>query len=144
MFEYIDFCFPSTEYNKLLVHFTINDIKFAEKSVDTRMLYEMKKGKSCLDENSDVNTLIEVNAGGPYGSAQLKSVQEESDKVIKDVVSERSETGRDWFKAHIKIEAFDDEPWTARAAIKGSQTFTFMPSIVFKAGRADIRREIKY
>jgi len=144
MFEYINHCFPSEEYNKLVVHFTINDIKFAEKSVDNRMLYEMKMGKSALDEDSGVIAQIKVNAGGPYGSAELKGVQDESNSVLKNVLTPNNKITSDWFKACINIEAHEEEPWTARAAVKESQIFTFLSSIVFKGGRADIRREVKY
>ncbi|KAL3922899.1 MAG: hypothetical protein SGPRY_004392, partial [Prymnesium sp.] len=40
MFHYIDHFFPDDEYNKLVVHFTINDLEYAERSVDARMLGE--------------------------------------------------------------------------------------------------------
>lgn len=40
MFRYVDHFFPEEEYRKLVVHFTINDIQFAERSVDSRMLNE--------------------------------------------------------------------------------------------------------
>eukprot|EP00961_Rhodomonas_salina_P088861 1195573-Rhodomonas_salina.2 len=33
MFKYVDHFFPDEEYNKLVVHFTINDIAFAEVSL---------------------------------------------------------------------------------------------------------------
>ena len=34
MYEYVDSLFPDEEYNKLVCHFSINDIAFAETSVD--------------------------------------------------------------------------------------------------------------
>ena len=48
MFDYMNYCFPSDQYNKLVIHFTVNDIGFAQASVDTRMLNEMKLGKEAL------------------------------------------------------------------------------------------------
>lgn len=46
MFKYVDQFFPEGEYRKLVVHFTINDISFAEQSVDTRMVKEMADGRA--------------------------------------------------------------------------------------------------
>mmetsp|Transcript_26213 Transcript_26213/g.44234 ORF Transcript_26213/g.44234 Transcript_26213/m.44234 type:complete len:298 (-) Transcript_26213:8-901(-) len=48
MYDYVNHCFPAETYNKLVVHFVINDISFAERSVDLRMLKEMKNGKIAL------------------------------------------------------------------------------------------------
>lgn len=145
MFEYVNHCFPSSEYNKLLIYFTINDISFAEKSVDNRMQFEMKSGKTALDSEDDVVALIRANAGGPYGAAQLKTVQAESDDVVNSVLNGNSQDiAKDWFRAILSVEAHEDEPWKIRPAKDGTQEFSFASSIVFKAGRADIRREVTF
>jgi hypothetical protein len=145
MFDYVNYCFPSSDYNKLLIYFTINDISFAEKSVDTRMQYEMKAGKAALDAEEDVIAQIRVNAGGPYGAAQLRTVQAESDNVVNSVLSgENTDVIQDWHRAILSVEAHDDEPWKIRPSSGGIQEFTFASSIVFKAGRADIRREVNF
>jgi hypothetical protein len=80
MFKYVDQFFPEDKYRKLVVHFTINDIAFAETSVDTRMNKEMADGRAAL-KTGDARAMIRANAGGPYGSAVLKGVQADSDKV---------------------------------------------------------------
>lgn len=67
MFHYVDSFFPSEEYNKLALHFTINDLSHAESSVDTRMVREMKGGIEALN-SGDMDKVIKANAGGPYGS----------------------------------------------------------------------------
>ena len=70
MFEYIDHFFPGDEYNKLLVHFAINDVSFAETSVDRRMEKEMSDGQLALERLKDGSGstlgIIAANAGGPY------------------------------------------------------------------------------
>ena len=45
-YEYVEKIFAShpAEYRKLVVHFTIDDRKHAERSVDGRMIEEMKAG----------------------------------------------------------------------------------------------------
>ena len=48
MFHYVDSFFPSEEYNKLALHFTINDLSHAETSVDKRMVREMREGIQAL------------------------------------------------------------------------------------------------
>ena len=165
MFDYMNYCFPSDHYHRLVVHFTIDDIRFAEKSVDRRMLTEMEAGRrSILDEgdndilvimmivimmiviiNSDNNNYnydnsddddnnttgggvvsqIAANAGGPYGSSQLRSVQSDSDKVASKVFNGDSTVASGWFKASISITACDHGPWTIRANSEGSQVFSF-------------------
>eukprot|EP00441_Pelagodinium_beii_P001170 CAMPEP_0197700422 /NCGR_PEP_ID=MMETSP1338-20131121/121955_1 /TAXON_ID=43686 ORGANISM="Pelagodinium beii, Strain RCC1491" /NCGR_SAMPLE_ID=MMETSP1338 /ASSEMBLY_ACC=CAM_ASM_000754 /LENGTH=326 /DNA_ID=CAMNT_0043284033 /DNA_START=79 /DNA_END=1055 /DNA_ORIENTATION=+ len=87
MFRYIDHCFPDDSYRKLVLHFDINDISFAEKSVDSRMLREMADGRLALAGSTQ--DIIKVNAGGPYGSQVLQSVQADSNKVWDEVLSGR-------------------------------------------------------
>lgn len=84
--RYVDQFFPSSSgYRKLVVHFTINDLSFAERSVDTRMAKEMADGAAALLEPS-VAATIEANAGGPYGSAALPAVQAASEAVWASVL----------------------------------------------------------
>jgi len=128
MFEYIQSFFP-LHYNKLALRFVINDISCAEKSVDSRMIREMKEGvkvvlsKEKIDDNSDThaireNTLeiIRANAGGPYGSSVLRGVQADSDKVWKEkVMNDEVDVGNDWYKACIQILANKEADWQACA-----------------------------
>lgn len=118
MFHYVDSFFPSEEYNKLALHFTINDLSHAESSVDTRMVREMKAGIEALN-SGDMDKVINANAGGPYGSEVLKGIQRDSDAVWDTIISEDAEgdVGQDWFKASINIEAKADEDWTANAIL---------------------------
>mmetsp|Transcript_58815 Transcript_58815/g.161412 ORF Transcript_58815/g.161412 Transcript_58815/m.161412 type:complete len:258 (+) Transcript_58815:47-820(+) len=113
MFRYIDHFFPDESYRKLVVHFTINDIEFAERSVDGRMLGEMADGRAAL-ATADALQVIRANAGGPYGSAALRGVQADSDKVW-EAVKAGGDAGASWYKASIAISASATEPWTVRA-----------------------------
>lgn len=82
----MDQFFPAASgYRKLVVHFTINDLTFAERSVDSRMAKEMADGAAALLD-SNVAATIEANAGGPYGSAALANVQEASENVWASVL----------------------------------------------------------
>ena len=113
MFRYIDHFFPDDRYNKLVVHFTINDIGFAERSVDTRMLGEMAHGRAAL-ASGDPREIIRANAGGPYGSAALRGVQADSTAVWQKVKA-GGDAGDSWYKASIAITAHESEPWTVTA-----------------------------
>eukprot|EP00607_Mallomonas_marina_P004399 CAMPEP_0182436910 /NCGR_PEP_ID=MMETSP1167-20130531/84369_1 /TAXON_ID=2988 /ORGANISM="Mallomonas Sp, Strain CCMP3275" /LENGTH=431 /DNA_ID=CAMNT_0024629591 /DNA_START=1 /DNA_END=1296 /DNA_ORIENTATION=+ len=137
MFRYIDHLFPEeslNEYRKLVVHFTINDITFAEKSVDIRMQQEMQDGQTaksildrCITDNTDtlnsVRAIIKANAGGPYGSEVLQGVQTDSDAVWRTITCPTADTtdkdaetvGRDWYKASIHINAYAEKDWEAHA-----------------------------
>ena len=125
MFHYVDSFFPSDQYNKLALHFTINDLSHAESSVDSRMVKEMKDGIEAL-QSGDVQRIIKANAGGPYGSEVLKGIQRDSDVVWDKIVSEDGENdvGSDWFKASISIEAKKDEDWTASAVTPDGKSGT--------------------
>uniref|UniRef100_A0A7S3QDC4 Uncharacterized protein n=1 Tax=Chaetoceros debilis TaxID=122233 RepID=A0A7S3QDC4_9STRA len=128
MFHYVDSFFPSDKYNKLALHFTINDLSHAESSVDNRMVQEMREGIKAL-KSGDVDKIIKANAGGPYGSEVLKGIQKDSDAVWDKIIEGNDEVGGDWFKASIKIEAKKDEDWTANAVLSdGSpgKVFTFV------------------
>jgi len=116
MFHYINHFFPD-RYNKLALHFTINDLRFAKQSVDERMENEMMTGKASL-ESDDVVQLIYANVGGPYGSEALEGVQEDSDRVWNEVIMNENEDGgvvKDWYKASMRINAYDSKPWTIQA-----------------------------
>ncbi len=129
MFHYVDSFFSSDKYNKLALHFTINDLSFAESSVDNRMVQEMKDGIKALN-SGDVEKIIKANAGGPYGSEVLKGIQRDSDDVWDKIISEStgSDVGSDWYKASIQIDAKKDADWTASAVLPDGSlgtTFTF-------------------
>ena len=117
MFHYVDHFFGSTagndNYNKLALHFTINDLSCAQTSVDTRMVREIKTGITAID-NQNVFDIIYANAGGPYGSEVLPGVQQASDDVWDTQVLTGA-VGQDWYKATIAIHAHPTEPWTAQA-----------------------------
>lgn len=137
MFQYIDHCFPKEQYRRLVVHFTINNLAFAEKSVDTRMRNEMRAGRLALKQlqsGSSKNNeeevlslhqaLVGANEGGPYGSAQLAGVQKASNEVWERVSNNGIKDGdyaskinraEAWYRASIKIIASDTEPWKAQA-----------------------------
>ncbi len=137
MFHYIDMFFPNEEYNKLVLHFEINDLGRAEESVDKRMVREMEDGVKVLLQGGGVNVrdLIDVNAGGPYGSEVLSGIQKDSDAVWSSIIEnqgsdndEPKKVGHDWFKASIKINASANQDWTARAILPNGdegEVFTF-------------------
>lgn len=127
MFHYVDHCFPDDEYRKLVVRFEVNDIKFAEKSVDARMKREMYGGREALRNGGEARAIIKANMGGPYGSKVLKGVQRQGDRVWKELVLD-GKVGESWYKAVIKIIAAEPpESWTAVApkSLKHEQ-FTFI------------------
>ena len=74
MFHYIDHFFPAATYNKLALHFTINDLQCAKTSVDQRMIDEIQSGIAALDKNN-IFDIINANVGGPYGSEVLAEIQ---------------------------------------------------------------------
>ena len=122
MFHYIDHFFFNEKYNKLAIHFTINDLSYAKQSVDDRMIKEMKMGKAAL-ESEDLLEVIYANAGGPYGSEVLDGVQADSDRVWNDVIMKAGDGGKkgvgeDWYKASLRVNAYDDKPWTIQAVKK--------------------------
>ncbi|VEU39840.1 unnamed protein product [Pseudo-nitzschia multistriata] len=114
MFHYVDHFFgENTSYNKLALHFTINDLTFAKQSVDRRMIDEIQRGSQALG-NSNVFDIVYTNQGGPYGSKVLDGVQADSDRVWESEVLSGN-VGEDWYKATIAINAHETEPWTAQA-----------------------------
>lgn len=96
MFHYVDHFFDAAKYNKLALHFTINDLSHAQESVDKRMIKEIQIGAKAV-QNEDAFEVVYANAGGPYGSKVLKGVQEDSEKVWQEKVL-KGEVGEDWFK----------------------------------------------
>lgn len=94
------------------MHFSINDISYAERSVDSRMAKEMKDGRAAA--SGSTLSMIRANAGGPYGSAVLKGVQADSQKVWEGIKGGGEGVGVTWFKAGISIEGGDEE-WKVRA-----------------------------
>ena len=116
MFHYMDHFFPNEKYNKLALHFTINNLTHAMQSVDARMVHEMKMGKLAV-ESEDVMEVIYANVGGPYGSEVLRGVQEDSDRVWEEVVKSNGAggCGDGWYLATMRINASNEKPWTIQA-----------------------------
>jgi hypothetical protein len=123
-------------YNKLALHFVINDLTQAQESVDQRMIREIEHGIQAVssttttqhDTDTDTATgggnvvwdVIYTNQGGPYGSDVLPVVQQDSDQVWNDQVANpaTATVGQDWYKATIQIHAHGAaQPWTARAVL---------------------------
>ena len=141
MYQYVDQLFPgeSSGYRKLVLNFGINDISYAEKSVDTRMEREMKLGQAALRRVGEECSaeagvaLIRANAGGPYGSAVLAGVQADSTRVWQTILQgKEGDVGSSWAKASIAIDADESKPWRARAVPSDASapkpdTFEFTP-----------------
>lgn len=120
MYDYVNTFFSDEDYRKLVVHFTINELSYAEESVDRRMLKEMKDGAKALQRgDTDPIDIVNANAGGPYGSAQLKSVQEASNQVWNKIEKGESIVNS-WCKARLFINASNDQEWTCEV---GNQSF---------------------
>jgi hypothetical protein len=113
MFHYIDHFFDNSQYNKLALHFTINDLECAQQSVDRRMTEEIQVGAKAV-KSQNASDIVYANAGGPYGSKVLPGVQRDSEKVWQNEVLTGA-VGSDWFKATIAINAHPTDPWTAQA-----------------------------
>ena len=124
MYKYVDTFFPDGAYRKLVLNFEIDDISFAERSVDVRMAREMVTGKAALEDGTSP-AIVSVNAGGPYGSAVLAGVQADSRKVWRYIGEGVDGVASTWFKASIVIEADADKSWRARAAGTGNTSFEF-------------------
>lgn len=115
--------FDSTNYRKLVLNFEISDLELAKDSVDERMIGEIQRG---VQAGYDVKNVVDVNAGGPYGSEVLEGVERDA----KDVWRKVSTDGRldDWYKASIHIHAQTDESWSAQARLPNGNlgtSFTF-------------------
>jgi len=126
MFHYVDHFFDASKYNKLALHFTINDLECAKQSVDRRMTQEIQNGAKAI-KTQDAFDITYTNAGGPYGSKVLPGIQEASDEVWQTRVM-GGEVGSSWYKATIAINAHPTEPWTAQAVKPDgslSRKFTF-------------------
>lgn len=122
MFTYVDHLFPDDSYRKIVLRFEINDIGFAEASVDTRMLGEMRDGQAALKQSAAARQLVNINAGGPYGSKALAGVQADSDARWEEVL--RGDLAKSWHRAVFSITARADAEWTVQA--KGAdETFVF-------------------
>jgi hypothetical protein len=114
MFHYVDHFFDdTTDYNKLALHFTVNDLACAQQSVDRRMIQEIQAGAKAI-ESGNAFDVVYTNEGGPYGSKVLAGVQKDSDHVWEEEVMS-GKVGQDWYKATIAINAHPTEPWTAQA-----------------------------
>ena len=126
MFEYVDHFFPDDRYRKLALNFEIEDLAFAERSVDSRMLGEMARGKAAAAAG-DARAVVDANAGGPYGSAVLAGVQRDSRACWAKVAAGDAGVGATWHMASLAISPSDDAPWTLRAAAAGATSFAYSP-----------------
>lgn len=126
MFEYVDHFFPDDHYRKLALNFEIEDLGFAERSVDSRMLGEMARGKAAAAAG-DARAVVDANAGGPYGSAVLAGVQRDSRACWARVAAGDAGVGATWHMASLAISPSDDAPWTLRAATAGATSFAYSP-----------------
>jgi hypothetical protein len=117
MFDYIDFLYNDNSFNKLALHFSINHIHHAERSVDMRMSYEMRAAGDIANKAKEVGarSIVKVNAGGPYyGSEVLAGVQADSDKVWSQVINRQD----NWMKASIMINgSTDPADWSVQAIL---------------------------
>ena len=127
MFSYIDHFFDDDSYRKLALNFEIDDITFAEASVDRRMAGEMERGRSAV-ESGDAGRVVDANQGGPYGSAVLAGVQAASRETWQRIVNNEADgVGASWYKAAFRITPHADEPWTLAADVDGATAFEFTP-----------------
>ena len=103
----------------------MNDISFAEKSVDERMRKEMDAGRAVIAGSGvDIRAVTDVNLGGPYGSEVLKGVKEDSERVWEEVsTGKKGDVGKGWYLAPIYITARDEAEggWTARGGESGKE-----------------------
>ena len=142
MYEYIEALFPDDgslpiPYRMLVVNFAINDISFAERSVDARMLSEMAVGRAALAKaEAEPEGVVAANAGGPYGSAVLAGVQADSERVWKQIAAATAEgeVGFGWYKAAIAIDADESAPWQARPLPPGGAEATATATTAFAFG----------
>ncbi|GMI20417.1 hypothetical protein TeGR_g7581 [Tetraparma gracilis] len=124
MYEYVDFILDECNeagvpYNKLAINFDIDDIRFAERSVDERMGKEMRKAALALP-SADLRDVVGVNMGGPYGSEVLGAVKADSERVWKEVAGGERGFG-DWFKASVHIKGDGGGgAWTERGGDAGA------------------------
>ena len=65
MFEYVDRFFDAGQYEKLALHFQINDLTAAQKSVDNRMKEEIALGIDSIRSGS-VMDIVNANKGGRW------------------------------------------------------------------------------
>jgi len=79
-----------------------------------------------------VRKVIDVNAGGPYGSAVLRGVQFDSERVWGEIWKSDGRENSDpavaagWYRASIEIGGHENEAWTATAIRPdGSRGSTF-------------------
>ena len=127
MFSYIDHFFDDDSYRKLALNFEIDDIAFAEASVDRRMAGEMERGREAV-ESGDAGRVVDANQGGPYGSAVLAGVQTASRETWQSILDDEADgVGASWYKAAFRITPRADEPWTLAADVDGATAFEFTP-----------------
>ena len=125
MFEYADHFFPDAAYRKLAVYFRVNDVAFAEASVDARMKKEMQDGQAALAADAQTRRLrtISANAGGAQSPGVLPGIKAASEASWKKVLG--GAVSKAWLKATLAVDASAVGPWTVRA--EGFESFAFTP-----------------
>eukprot|EP00808_Paulinella_micropora_P002186 g63785.t1 len=120
MYDYVNALFPDElGYRKLVLHFNINDLSFAQQSVTSRMAKEMELGRIAL-RSGDIQDVVKANMGGPYGAAVLPGVQKDEQAVWKQVLADAAQgkgPAVGWYQAAIDIKASSlssGKPWTAQ------------------------------
>lgn len=113
MFHYVQRFFPADRYRRLVLHFSIDDLSHAARSVDGRMTDEIRDGVKAATRRE----LVRANRGGPYGSEVLPGIQRDSDAVWRDQVV-AGNVGADWYKAEIAIQGDEVADWTARSVVR--------------------------
>lgn len=127
MYAYVDHFFPDADYHKLVLNFEIDDLAFAETSVDARMVGEMAAGRAAVAAG-DAAGIVAANAGGPYGSAVLAGVQAASRAVWEKVAAgDAGGVGDTWYKASLRIAPRAEGAWTLAADVDGATVFEFSP-----------------
>jgi hypothetical protein len=134
MFHYLNHFFPSSQYQKMVVHFSINDIRFAEESVARRMANEIRHGKAAacaMNEEGkrviNIRDIIASNAGGPYGPNVLRQVEAESNAIWESVAKGNLDIAHSWYKASLNVVARHDGDWTVQVQRpSGGDTTSFI------------------
>ena len=129
MFSYVDHFFPEAEYRKLVVHFHIDRLVFAERSVRARMLSERIKGRQVLMRSIAPSSLVWVNQGGSQGHQALRRVQATSNEVWSAVKEgSAANVGPHWLKAGICMSASESAEWMVHVEGSNVDAITFGPT----------------
>merc|ERR1712232_789992 len=111
MFDYVNKFFPDGSYRKLAVRFEVNGLNLADQSIDRRTKQELRDG---LDATDAFGVIRAIAGGSTYGIDMLRSIAAEGNQVWQKVLQKTGAPfAENWYKAEIKINAKEKEPWTA-------------------------------